>query len=213
MSAEDRIEHARLYYERAVFGGDAGGLADADRDLDAVEADLALARGRILHARFLEQRTEDPTELALFERAAELYRALGDARGEAEALFWVGTFHQVIRGDHDTALPLLERSRELATQAGDKLTLSYVLRHLNFVEHAAGRLDAAQVLLTESTRLRREIGFLPGIAANMIGLAHLAAAQGRRDEALAVLDEATAIAESSAAHGILPWIKEARTQL
>ena len=44
MSAEDRIERARLLYERAVFGGDADALATADRELDAVEADLALAR-------------------------------------------------------------------------------------------------------------------------------------------------------------------------
>jgi hypothetical protein len=52
MSAEDRIEQARRY-EPAVFDGDASGdvLATADRELDGVEADLALARGRILHTR------------------------------------------------------------------------------------------------------------------------------------------------------------------
>ena len=47
MSAEDRIERARLLYERAVYGGDASALETADRELDAVEADLALARGRV----------------------------------------------------------------------------------------------------------------------------------------------------------------------
>jgi hypothetical protein len=39
MSA-DRIERARLLYERSVFDGDASALAAADRELDAVEADL-----------------------------------------------------------------------------------------------------------------------------------------------------------------------------
>jgi len=43
MSAEDRIERSRLLYERAVYGGDADALETADRELDAVEADLALA--------------------------------------------------------------------------------------------------------------------------------------------------------------------------
>jgi hypothetical protein len=81
MSADERIEKAGLLYERAVFGGDFGGLGTAERELDAVEADLALAHGRIAHARFLEGRDEDPRELTLFERAAELYRTLGDARG------------------------------------------------------------------------------------------------------------------------------------
>ena len=127
MSAEDRIERARLLYERAVYGGDASALAAADQELDAVEADLALARGRVIHTRFLvqldeglEQLTEDPRELALFERAVKLYRELGDVRGEGESLFWVGCFHQVVRQDDDTAVPILERSYELGSQVGDK---------------------------------------------------------------------------------------------
>jgi hypothetical protein len=47
---DERIERARQQFERAVFGGDGSGLAGAERELDAVEADLALARGRLLHA-------------------------------------------------------------------------------------------------------------------------------------------------------------------
>ena len=146
MSAEDRIERARLLYERAVYGGDAGALATADRELDAVEADLALARGRVIHTRFLaqldekqERLTEDPRELALFERATKLYRELGDVRGESESLFWVGCFHQVVRQDDDTAVPILEQSYELGSQVGDKRTMSQVLRHLGIAEHRAGR--------------------------------------------------------------------------
>jgi hypothetical protein len=54
MSPDERIERAGLLYERAVFGGDTGVLAIAERELDGVEADLALARGRIVHARSLE---------------------------------------------------------------------------------------------------------------------------------------------------------------
>ena len=210
---DERIDKALHHYERAVFAGDASGLDAADRDLDSVEADLALARGRILHARFLRDRTaEDPHELGLFERAAQLYQAAGDGRGEGEARFWVGTFHQVVRNDSDTALPALERSRELATEAGDKLTLSYALRHLGIYEHAAGRLDAARDLLEESVRLRREIGFLPGVAANLVGLAYVALAQDRRKDAAALIEEASAVAEASGAHGIMPHIEEARTQ-
>ncbi len=47
-------------------------MTAAERELDAVEADLALARGRVVHARFTERGHEDPHELSLFERAAEL---------------------------------------------------------------------------------------------------------------------------------------------
>lgn len=208
---DERLTRAQELYERAVFGGDGGALADADRELDGVEADLALARGRVVHARFLERRVEEPGELELFERAAVLYRGLGDERGEAEALFWVGTFHQVVRDDHVTALPLFERARELA--AGDRLTLSYVLRHLGFVEQAAGRVAAARDLFLESTELRRAVGFHAGVAANLVGLAHLSVDLGEPGVARQHLDEAAAIATENGAAGVLRWVEEARPRL
>ena len=208
-----RLEHARQAYERAVFGGEAEGLPLAERELDAVEADLALARGRILHARFLSDGTDDPDELGLFGRAAELYQELGDARGEAEALLWLGLYHQVVRGEHEVAGPAFRSARELAVQTDDRLTLSYVLRHLGLSEHAAGRPDAAREYLEESTRLRRDLGFQPGVAANLVGLAYLAAGDGRRPDALALLDEAEDLAKASHANGILRSIQEARATL
>jgi tetratricopeptide (TPR) repeat protein len=213
VTADDRIEHARRLYERAVFGGEAGAASEADRMLDAVEADLALARGRVLHARFLDEHEEDPSELQLFERAAQLYERLEDLRGLAEALFWVGTYHQVVRGSGDAALPSLERSLELATQVGDRLTMSYALRHLGIADHTAGRLDTARQRLEESTRLRRSIGFQPGVAANLIGLAYIAAAEGRRAEGLELLAEAEVSAQAGAAHAVRRHIAEARAQL
>jgi tetratricopeptide (TPR) repeat protein len=214
---DERLRQARLLYERAVFGGGEGPLADADRELDAVEADLSVARGRLMHTRFLLRRDEDPDqavedtgELALFERAAHLYQALGDLSGEAEALFWVGCFHQVVRRDNAAAVPALERSLDLASQAGDKVTMSEALRHLGIQAHATGRLEVARQRLEESTRLRRETGQLPGVAANLIGLAYIAAGQGRRDDALALLDEASAIAGAHQAQRILRQVSEAR---
>lgn len=213
MNTDGRIELAKQLYERAVWGGDVSALRSADRELDKVEADLSLARGRIIHARFLDEEVDDPQELALFERALQLYRALGDARGESESLFWVGIFHQVVREDNDAAVPLFTRSYELATQVGDKLTLSYVLRHLGIAEHAAGRFDTARARLEESVQLRRELGLLPGVAANLVGLAYIAAADGRRDDVGPLLEEARVIAEANDAHGILRWIEEARDAL
>ncbi|HEX6528061.1 MAG TPA: tetratricopeptide repeat protein [Streptosporangiaceae bacterium] len=217
---DERVSQARLLYQRAVFSGEAGPLAEAGRQLDAAEADLAVARGRLLHTRLVLRREqdpaaaeEDPGELELFERAAGLYRALGNPRGEGEALFWLGCFHQVARRDNATAVPVLERALELASQAGDTDVMSEALRHLGIAAYAAGRLDAARQRLEESTRLRRETGFLPGAAANLVGLAYIAAAQQRRDDALALLDEASAIAEASNAHRILLQVSQARAEL
>ncbi|WP_439679936.1 tetratricopeptide repeat protein [Embleya sp. MST-111070] len=215
MSVDERFERARLFYERSVFGGEAAALPAADQELDAVEADLALARGRVLHARFLERRAggEDPRESALFERAAELYRNLGDERGEGEALFWIGVLHQVIRDDDAAAVPALERSLELATGVDDRRTMSYALRHLGIAEHRAGRLDRARERLEWSTRLRRELDFPAGVAANLVGLAYIAAGQDRRDDALALIEEASALAEAADAKGITASIEESRAAL
>ncbi|MBB4904993.1 tetratricopeptide repeat protein [Actinophytocola algeriensis] len=207
---DERLIRANELYERAVFGGDDAALVAADRELDAIDADLALARGKVVHARFLARRVEDPAELPLFERAVGLYHRVGDERGEAEALFWVATYHQVVRDDHDTVVPVLGRARALATQAGDDLTLSYILRHLGFVEQAAGRVPAARELFVESTELRRKIGFQAGVAANLVGLAHLADDPG---EARAHLDEAVAVARECGADAVLGWVAEARAKL
>jgi tetratricopeptide (TPR) repeat protein len=216
---EDRIEQAKAAYERAVFGGDDSALAAASQDLDALEADLAVARGRLIHARCLQRMNEGQEapaeadeELALFERAARLYRVLGDSRAEGEALFWVGVFHQVVRGDNDVAVPTLERSRALAAQAGDAMTVSYALRHLGIAEHGAGRFDAAREHLEESTRIRRELEFAPGVAANLVGLAYIAAGDGREHDVSALLDQAAVLAGGSAP-GILRQVEEARGRL
>lgn len=219
MSTEGRIERANVRYERAVYRGDVSGLADAERDLDAVEADTALARGKLMHARYLNERasgsspTENPAELPLFERAAELYRALGDVGGEAAALFWVGCLHQVIRGDNNIAVPEFERSREMAARVDDKLIQAEALRHLGIAAHMAGRLDEARARLEDSSRLRREVGAWPGVAGNMVGLAYIAAAQGRHGDALATLDEAYTLAETHGAQAIVRQIEQARADI
>ncbi|MFI6240038.1 tetratricopeptide repeat protein [Micromonospora sp. NPDC050795] len=220
MTTDDRLERAREAYQQAVFGGDSSALAAAERGLDAVDADAALARGRILHARFQSGSSdpggvpaEDPAQLPLFERALELYQALGDTRGEAEALFWIGCLHQFVRRDDERALPYLQRSCRLAAQVDDKLTWSEALRHLGIGAHAAGRLGEARELLEQSSQLRREIGALPGVASNMIGLAYIAAAQDRRADALAILDEAHALASTHGANAIVGHIEQAKSRI
>lgn len=213
MSAEHHLATARELVDRCVFGGDDGALPAADRELDAVEADLALARSRVVHARFLRDRVEDPSELPLFSRAAHLYQQLGDGRGEGEALFWIGCFHQVVRQDDDAAAPALQRARILASAAGDRLVLSYVLRHLGVSAHLGGRLDEAREHLLESVRLREELGHQAGVAVNLVGLAHVAAAAGRRDEVPALLDRAERLAAEHGAAAVARQVGEARRAL
>jgi hypothetical protein len=211
MGNDQRIAEAYALYEASVFYGDDDATARARPIVDGLEADVAMARGRLLHAQFLKDRVEDPRELPSFERAADLYRALGDERGEAEALFWIGTYHQVLRHDGQASIPFLKTAYELAERSGDKLVLSYVARHLGFVDQMVhSDLDAARTRQEESVALRREVGHRPGVAAGLLALADLAEERGDTAERARLLDEAEEVANSSGANGILRWIAIAR---
>jgi hypothetical protein len=220
---DERVALAGELYKRSIFAADGEALGAADRLLDAVEAELLIARGRILHGRFLADRQEAPGEQAregssggeslLFERALALFRSLGDERGEVEALFWIGCFHQVVRGDNAGAVPVLLQARELAVKVGDKVTLSEILRHLGIAEHSAGRLDEGRALLEESTELRRELGLHAGAAANMVGLIYIARAQGRDGDARALAREGKILAEAAGATTILNQLDQASAEL
>ena len=146
----------------------------------------------------------------MFDHAAELCQSLGDVRGEAEALFWAGCFYQIVRRDNGAAVPLLDRSLEFATEAATsspcpKRFATWALRRMR-----PGSCSCRPAAAGGLHQAAPEIGLLPGVAANLIGLAYIAAAQGRRDDALALLDEAGAIAETSGAHRIARSVSEAR---
>ncbi|KAB1984233.1 tetratricopeptide repeat protein [Streptomyces triticiradicis] len=211
MQGQDWIERAGELFEAAMFGGDTSALERSDAVLDAIEAPLSMARGKVLHVRFLNDRGENSQELVLFERAAELYEHLGDASGEADALFWVGCWHQVVKGDGAAGRPYFERSYELAKSVNDRMTMSYAIRHLGFADKDAGHFDQARERLIESVTLRREIGFRAGEAAGLVALAYLAAETGDSPTAFGHLDEAQSVAESCGAKAVSGWIEQART--
>ncbi|MEU0945443.1 tetratricopeptide repeat protein [Streptomyces canus] len=213
MRGQDWIERAGELFEAAMFGGDTSALERSDDVLDAVEAPLCMARGKVLHVRFLNDREENSQELVLFERAAELYERLGDTSGEADALFWVGCWHQVVKGDGAVGRPYFERSYELAKSVDDRMTMSYAIRHLGFAEKESGHFDQARERLTESVTLRREIGFRAGEAAGLVALAYLAAGTGDSPAAFRHLDEAQSVAENCGAKAVSGWIAQARTHI
>lgn len=207
--SDERVVRAVDCFELATFGGDPSGLDVADRELDAAEADLALARGRIAHARFFTDRVEDPRELVHFERAVLLYRRLGDVHGEALASFWVGCAYQVVRGDGASALPALRKAYEM----GEPLTRSYAARHLGFHALATRDLGQAGMLLEESLRLRRAHGSTAEVAAALLALAEHRALCGDGDESDRLLDEAESAAKTTGAVGVLRWVAATREEL
>jgi tetratricopeptide (TPR) repeat protein len=210
---DDPLARADLLNEQALFAGDAKARAGAARELDRAEARLLFERGRVLHARFLAEREEDPRELELFEAGLKVARDSGDDRLAAEGLFWVGIVHQVVRGDSASALPYFDESYALASRLGDRKLMSYAIRHLGFAHDEGGRHDEAWAAFEESVRLRRDEGFLPGVAAGLLTLGEVAAEQGRPEQAKPLLEEACELAAQTGAKAFLPRIESALAEL
>lgn len=210
---EDPLARADLLNEWALFAGNEEARRRAGDELARAEVLLALGRGRMVHAEFLTARKEDPRELELFERALELARSLGDRGLEAQALFWVGLVHQVVRGDSPASLRFFQDSYDVAQELGDTLTMSYAARHLGFADLEAGRDEDAWKRFEESVALRRADGFLPGVAAGLLTLGEVAAESGRPEEARTLLLEARTLAEQVGAEPFLRRIEGALAEL
>lgn len=211
--APDPLVRVDLLNEWALFAGNEEARRRAGDELARAEVLLALGRGRMVHAEFLTARKEDPRELELFERALELARSLGDRGLEAQALFWVGLVHQVVRGDSPASLRFFQDSYDVAQELGDTLTMSYAARHLGFADLEAGRDEDAWKRFEESVALRRADGFLPGVAAGLLTLGEVAAESGRPEEARTLLLEARTLAEQVGAEPFLRRIEGALAEL
>ena len=210
---DDPLSRADLLNEQALFAGDAAARAGAARELDRAEARLLFERGRVLHARFLAEREEDPRELELFEAGLKIARESSDDLLAAEGLFWVGIVHQVVRGDSASSLPYFDESNAVAARLNDRKLMSYAIRHLGFAHDEAGRRDEAWAAFEESVRLRRDEGFLPGVAAGLLTLGEVAAEQGRPEQAKPLLEEARSLAEQTGTKAFLPRIEAALAEL
>jgi ribosomal protein S18 acetylase RimI-like enzyme len=205
----DPLRQATSAWQRAVFAGETDGLGAAERGVAALAARTALARAKLVNARSQGGSGDADQQLALLRHAADTFHEIGDGYGEAEALCWSGIVHQVLLRDDAEATPLFQR----ALRDGDTMTRSFAARHLAIAEQQAGRLDSARALLEESTRLRRDIGFIAGVAANLVGLISIAAADGRHADARAMILEARRLAAECGASTIVAQIEQAEKAL
>jgi tetratricopeptide (TPR) repeat protein len=117
-------------------------------------ADALHTRGRLLYWRAFQNKQWSAAQ-GLFERARSLSAQQKDARGEADAWFYLGLIEQ--QQNHlDAGDERFVKGLALARSAKDRLLESYFHRHLAASAEERGRLDEAEKGFVESARLRLE---------------------------------------------------------
>lgn len=160
----------------------------------ADEAEIALARGEYYYRAEMSTRVFAVATQEV-QRAIELFQAVGDGHGEAEAVHRLGLIHMQ-RGELEPAQACFDRSLELDQEAGARTFFrGEYERHTAFVYLLGGQPEAAIPHFERSWTARKEAG---AIDASMFAAGSLASALvnlGRFDEAHAPLLYAMMVAE------------------
>jgi class 3 adenylate cyclase/tetratricopeptide (TPR) repeat protein len=130
----------------------------------------------------------------LTERTIALARELGDRSAESKALWNLMILDVYGGGDPGEAVEAGERSLSIARELNAREQIAFTLNDLWRPYAAIGDLRASRACLEESRPMWREMGNLPMLCENLSGTSALLGLTGESDEALALCDEAYAIA-------------------
>jgi tetratricopeptide (TPR) repeat protein len=209
----DRVEEAILRTELARVLADRNFFRQADpaRAREAVDRALRAARAAQHDASIASAtqalgqlhysaafRTKDwKTPRDIFKRVIAMRTKLGDRRGLAQSYFSLGlTYEQDL--EPKQAEVWYRKSLALAEAIGDPVQQSYAHRHIGGLHEERGELDLALHHISREVALRREGGFAVGVPYALMQLADFVdQRQGRRDEAIKLLEEAIDLAEQA----------------
>jgi predicted ATPase/DNA-binding CsgD family transcriptional regulator len=174
-----------------------GYLGEAARWLEsALEADprSSPARARALDGLGVMTALRGDTERAghLFVESAELFEALGDRAGQAEATGHAA-LTAAVHGDPTRGVALGHRALALARASGDRRTEGLTRYQLGWASRLDGNPDFAIRCSAEAAALAGEVGDRRGRAFALGQLGGLLLEAGRVSDALEPLREATSI--------------------
>lgn len=153
-----------------------------------------IARGWCVAGELAEQRGDLADSAARFGRAAEMYVAIGDDIGAAEAWNGLGMVART-RGDLDAARTHHERALAVFVGAGLRRREATTLHHLAAVAYYVGDLVEAARLWTETLDALVAVGderargvIISNLGSVQIGLGELRAAMRAFDEAIEIAE-------------------------
>lgn len=151
-------------------------LSQASLDNDKINQTYALNNlGRVCHR--LKKYEES---IKLLNRGLRIYEEIGDPRGMAHCLAWLGLSSWYL--DERSSLKHFERALTIRRELGDKWALSHSLRNMGGY-FLTKDLEKATDFLYESFNLRQTVGDRRGMRSVMADLAILYCYLGKYDEA------------------------------
>lgn len=162
------------------------GLAEriaAEHDLGATAARVAVVRGEIA-----QHRGQLDESAAILETAVADLAALGDRRGEAEALRALG-LTLVFAGRHRAAEEVIELALEISRELDDGRGEAWASQQIAWIAFVEGRTTEANERLDRAAATFRELGDRGGLGWVEGLRAFVLLQQGRLDEARELSDE------------------------
>lgn len=132
---------------------------------------------------------------ALYEESLAVRRQQGDLRGIGSALNNLGNL-AFVQGDYEAAQRLHEECLAVVRRVGDQAAIGASLCVLANLAYLGGDLAASQRLHLESLAVRLDASDQEGIAESYEGIAKLAAALGRPEDAAHLFGAASALRSS-----------------
>ena len=120
--------------------------------------------------------------LALYRKALESWRGLGESHQQARVLFALGVLHQEL-GEPEAAQDVLAEAQETFRQLGDRHGEASVLNRTGILLRQLGRPDEAQDAYQQALGLNEQLEDGCGAARSQLNLGLLAQRSGRPAEA------------------------------
>jgi Uncharacterized protein conserved in bacteria len=151
-----------------------------------------------------------------YNQALDLYKEMGDERGEGEILGGLGLIYSNIK-DYNTALPYYQEALKVREKVDDKLLMGNSLNSIGAIYYNLDNYNRAMPYFDKAEALRIETGDLPGLgrtqtlkASSYLSIGEELNNSGKYPEALENLEKALEINRSLNAK---PGIGDALNQL
>ncbi len=178
-----RLGIARFRLSRENLDGALRDALEARKDFQEAADKRGIADSDHVSGLVYEMKGDRPKALALFQKALEVYIAIGDRVGEGRSRAALGIHYKNI-GDYETAQRYFNESVELRKSADDRRGLAASLVNLGNLHRLQSRLPEAQSNLDKALAIYKELGDRKGEADCLTNLGQVETARGLRSVAV-----------------------------